>query len=79
MVRDVTRGNASNVRLMHYQHYNILSLNVNGLNIPVKRSEMISKIKKEKINVAFWQETHLSDNEHEKLFFHHTGKEKGGE
>ncbi len=52
---------------MHYQHFNILSLNVNGLNNPVKRSKMIAKIKREKVNVAFWQETHLSDIEHEKL------------
>ncbi len=52
---------------MDYQHFNILSLNVNVLNNPVKRSKMIAKIKREKINVAFWQETHLSDIEHEKL------------
>lgn len=28
---------------------------------------MIAKIRREKINVAFWQETHLSGVEHEKL------------
>lgn len=52
---------------MQYQHYNILSLNVNGLNNPIKRSKMIAKIKKERINIAFWQEMHLSGAEHEKL------------
>jgi len=52
---------------MHYQHYNIQSLNVNRLNNPVKRSKMIAKIKREKINGSFWQETHLSGAEHEKL------------
>lgn len=52
---------------MHHQHYNILSLNVNGLNNPIKRSKMITEIKKERINITFWQETHLSGVEHEKL------------
>lgn len=52
---------------MHYQYYNILSLHVNGLNNPIKRSKMIAKMKKEKINIAFWQETHMSVLEHEKL------------
>ena len=47
-----------------YQHYDIQSLNVNN---PVKRSKMITKLKRENINVAFWQETHLSGAEHEKL------------
>lgn len=55
------------VKLMHCQHYNILSLNVNGLNNPVKRSKMVAKIKRERVSVAFWQETHLSNTEHEKL------------
>lgn len=52
---------------MQYRHYNILSLNVNGLNNPIKRSKMIAKIKQEKIDIAFWQETHLIGSEHEKL------------
>uniref|UniRef100_A0A3B1K1Q0 Reverse transcriptase domain-containing protein n=1 Tax=Astyanax mexicanus TaxID=7994 RepID=A0A3B1K1Q0_ASTMX len=52
---------------MHYQRYNILSLNVNGLNNPIKRSKMLAKIKREKIDIIFWQETHLSDGEHDKL------------
>ena len=39
---------------------------MNGLNNPIKRSKMIAKIR-EKINIAFWQETHLSEVEPEKL------------
>lgn len=52
---------------MDYQEYNIITLNVNGLHNPVKRSKVIAKIKRENIQVAFWQETHLSNSEHEKL------------
>ena len=52
---------------MNLQHYNLVSLNVNGLNSPIKRSKMIAKMKREKVNIAFWQETHLTDTEHEKL------------
>ena len=57
----------SMVKLMHYQYYNILSWNVNGLNNPIKRSKMIAKVKRDKINIVFWQETHMSGDEHEKL------------
>lgn len=45
----------------------VLSLNVNGLGNPVKRSKIINKLKKEKTLVNFLQETHLSEAEHEKL------------
>lgn len=45
----------------------ILSLNVNGLNSPKKRRAVITKLKKEKLQVIFLQETHLSQTEHEKL------------
>lgn len=51
---------------MDFQEYKIITLNVNGLHNPVKRSKVIAKIKRENIQVAFWQETHLSDSEHEK-------------
>ena len=67
---------------MQYQHYNILSLNVNGLNNPIKRSKMITKLKKEKVNIAFWQETHLSGPEKlalGALFTLHLKTENGGE
>lgn len=52
---------------MDYQEYKIITLNVNGSHNPVKRSKVIAKIKRENIQVAFWQETHLSNPEHEKL------------
>lgn len=45
----------------------IMSLNVNGIGNPVKRAKIITKIKKEKTQIAFLQETHLSKTEHEKL------------
>ena len=37
------------------------------MSTPVKRSKAISKIKKEKAHIIFWQETHLTDQEHEKI------------
>lgn len=52
---------------MLYQYYNILSWNVNGLTNPVKRSKMIAKVKRDRVNIVFWQETHMSADEHEKL------------
>ena len=45
----------------------IFSLNVNGLNSPVKRKRVMSKLKKEKRQIIFLQETHLTNIEHEKL------------
>lgn len=51
---------------MHHHEYKIVTLNVNGLHNPIKRSKIIAKMKREKLQVVFWQETHLS-LEHEKL------------
>lgn len=45
----------------------VLSLNVNGLGNPVKRAKIMTKLKKEKTQINFLQETHLSKAEHEKL------------
>lgn len=45
----------------------ILSLNVNGLNNPIKRQRVMSKLKKEKAQIIYLQETHLTDQESEKL------------
>lgn len=45
----------------------IMSLNVNGLNNPIKRQKVMTKLKKEKAQVIFLQETHLSKTEHDKL------------
>lgn len=52
---------------MHYQYYNILSWNVNGLKNPIKRSKLIAKVKRDRISIVFWQETHMSADEHEKF------------
>lgn len=51
---------------MEYQEYKI-TLNAYGFHNPVKRSKRIAKMKRERIEVAFWQKTHLSNPEHEKL------------
>ena len=45
----------------------ILSLNINGLNNPVKRQKIMTKLKKDKSQIIFLQETHLSGLESEKL------------
>ncbi len=48
------------------QEYKIITLNVNGLQDPIKRSKLVTKMKRENQHIIFWQETHLSDKEHEK-------------
>uniref|UniRef100_A0A3B3I5T5 Reverse transcriptase domain-containing protein n=1 Tax=Oryzias latipes TaxID=8090 RepID=A0A3B3I5T5_ORYLA len=48
-------------------NYRIISVNVNGLGNPVKRSRVLTKLKKEKAQVIFMQETHLPKSEHEKF------------
>ena len=52
---------------MPYNNIKLGSLNVNGMNNPVKRSKVLAKLKKEKAQVLFLQETHLPQQEHEKL------------
>lgn len=52
---------------MQERDIGIMSLNVNGLGNPAKRAKVIAKLKKEKKNIYFLQETHLSNEEHEKL------------
>ena len=49
------------------QEYKVITLNVNGLQNPIKRNKLITKMKREKQHIIFWQETHLCDKEHEKL------------
>lgn len=39
------------------RYYKVLSLNVNGIKNPIKRSKIVSKLKREKIDIAFLQET----------------------
>ena len=52
---------------MSQQEYRIVTLNVNGLRNPVKRSKIIAKMKRENQQIIFWQETHMIRSEHEKL------------
>lgn len=52
---------------MPYHEYRVITLNVTGLNNPIKRSKAIAKIKREKQDIIFWQEMHLTNTEHEKL------------
>lgn len=49
------------------QSVKIATYNVNGLGNPIKRSKILTKLKRERVEVAFLQETHLSDTEHAKL------------
>ena len=44
-----------------------VTYNVNGLVSPIKRSKILSKLKRNKVQVAFLQETHLTELEHDKL------------
>ena len=52
---------------MQNTYVKIISFNINGMLNPVKRGKVLSKLKKDKIQVAFLQESHLSDSEHAKL------------
>lgn len=45
----------------------VVSLNINGVLNPVKRWKMLSQLKKDKVQIAFIQESHLDDTEHSKL------------
>ena len=45
----------------------VVSFNVNGLLNPIKRGKILSKLRREGAQVAFLQETHLSETEHVKL------------
>ncbi len=49
------------------QGIKITSLNVNGVNNPIKRGKILSKLNKGKTDIAFLQETHLNGIEHTKL------------
>lgn len=49
------------------QEYKVITLNVNGLHNPIKRNKALAKMKREKQDIIFWQETHLSAIEHNKL------------
>uniref|UniRef100_A0A671TVT9 Reverse transcriptase domain-containing protein n=1 Tax=Sparus aurata TaxID=8175 RepID=A0A671TVT9_SPAAU len=45
----------------------IISYNVNGLLNPIKRSKLLTKMRKEQAQIVYLQETHLDFKEHEKL------------
>lgn len=45
----------------------LASYNVKGVLNPVKRSKILGKMKKDKVDITFLQETHLTNSEHAKL------------
>jgi len=45
----------------------VISYNVTGFHSPIKRKKIINQLKRNNCQIAFLQETHLSDTEHEKL------------
>lgn len=42
----------------------IITLNVNGILKPTNRIKILTKLQREKIDIAFLQETHLTETEH---------------
>ena len=71
---------------MSRQRYNFITINVNGLHNPVKSSKVIAKMRRERQDVIFIQETHLPSLEHEKFkrwykhsyySSHNTGSSRG--
>ena len=60
--KDALKGN-----IMQRRRIKMVSLNVNGLNNPIKRGKVFTKFRKEEMQVILLQETHLSAQEHEKL------------
>lgn len=54
-------------RMSRSDNLKVVSLNVNGLRDPVKRSRVLAKLKKDKSQVLMLQETHLSNEEHNKM------------
>ena len=45
----------------------VISYNVKGLHSPIKRKKIINQLKRNSCQIAFLQETHLSNKEHKKL------------
>lgn len=45
----------------------VASFNINGIHNPIKRWKILSKLKKDKVQIAMLQESHLDDSEHTKL------------
>lgn len=55
------------LEVMNNDQIKIISFNVNVLTNPVKRCKILTKVKKDQAQVVYFQETHLNDDEHEKL------------
>lgn len=53
--------------MINNQNLKIILFNINGILNPVKRTKILSKLKKENAHIALLQETHLDSTEHEKL------------
>uniref|UniRef100_A0A3Q1EIT7 exodeoxyribonuclease III n=1 Tax=Acanthochromis polyacanthus TaxID=80966 RepID=A0A3Q1EIT7_9TELE len=49
---------------------NFISLNVNGLLSTLKQNKLLTKLKRENIDIAFLQDTHMPGKEHERLKKH---------
>ena len=45
----------------------VISYNVKGLHSPIKRKKILNQLRRSNCQIAFLQETHLSEVEHEKL------------
>lgn len=45
----------------------VISYNVKGLHSPIKRKKILNQLKRNSCQIAFLQEAHLSEPEHEKL------------
>lgn len=52
---------------MQNRSLKIASFNINGILNPVRRGKILPQLRKDKIQVAFLQESHLNDSEHAKL------------
>ena len=48
-------------------HITILTLNVNGLNAPIKRHRLANWIKSQNLSVSYIQETHLTCKDTQRL------------
>lgn len=57
----------SKIMINTTMQYRCLTLNVKGINHYIKRKRLINYIKQHQIDIAFLQETHLTDKEHVKL------------
>lgn len=47
--------------------FKLVTYNINWVHNPIKRTKILSKLKKDKVQAAFLQESHLNQTEHSKL------------